>query len=748
MVVHNERRLLSKVIEDGSIRALVERNIGPEWFTQSEDQTMAKFIFDWNAKYGQVPSPQSVVANFPAYQLVRVQDPVESLCDHMVNYRRRAITMEAVATAADMIEAADHESAAVSLRKALSELDRSSGTVTSDLELTKDPMQRFSWYEDMKNRPNGLLGLPTGFPTIDKATAGLQGGQLVTLIASAKVGKSVTSLQIATNVHQHPSAPSVMFQSFEMSNFEQQTRHDAMRAHISHANLRRGQLTATEEIAYREMLDHMSRMDNALTLTDSTAGTTVSMLASKIDDLGRPDLIVIDGVYLMIDEISGEQNTPISITNITRSLKRLAQQIDRPFLITTQALTWKMRKTRLSGDSVGYCVDDATEIMTKDRGFVTRDELSVGDLVLTLNHVTGKSEWQPVQAVNVFPARTRSMLRMKTKNHSSLTTLQHRWPTVALQRWGQERRWATSATLKDNDRIINCAPHQGFPVEAVHTDELVELVAWFYTEGSVTHSGTGTISQDNSVNAGNVDRIRSSLEKVFGPPTPVNNSYRHVEPVWRETIRKDRSLVEFWLSKSATKILLENAPSKVPSFGFLCSLTKPQLELFIEVSYLADGHNPVTRAGNALSQKDRKRSEAFQYALILAGRSTSLLFRKGSSTSCPMWQVSERTSTWFAPIPTGRLTPESFQIVEHDGPVWCPTTDNHTWLARRDGRVYFTGNSSSFVQDSDVVMGLERVDDEMDDARILRVLMSRNCGPVETILRWDFENGRFEEEVV
>jgi hypothetical protein len=56
------------------------------------------------------------------------------------------------------------------------------------------------------------------------------------------------------------------------------------------------------------------------------------------------------------------------------------------------------------------------------------------------------------------------------------------------------------------------------------------------------------------------------------------------------------------------------------------------------------------------------------------------------------------------------------------------------------------GYSSSFVQDSDVVLGLERVDDEIDDVRILRVIMSRNCGPVEAYLRWDFEHGRFEEE--
>jgi len=35
----------------------------------------------------------------------------------------------------------------------------------------------------------------------------------------------------------------------------------------------------------------------------------------------------------------------------------------------------------------------------------------------------------------------------------------------------------------------------------------------------------------------------------------------------------------------------------------------------------------------------------------------------------------------------------TIQVQPHTGYVWCPTTKNHTWLARRDGKVYFTGNT-------------------------------------------------------
>ena len=56
----------------------------------------------------------------------------------------------------------------------------------------------------------------------------------------------------------------------------------------------------------------------------------------------------------MIDEQSGEMGTPLSLTNITRSLKRLAQTAQIPIVISTQVLKWKMSKGQVTADSIGY----------------------------------------------------------------------------------------------------------------------------------------------------------------------------------------------------------------------------------------------------------------------------------------------------------------------------------------------------------------------------------------------------------
>jgi replicative DNA helicase len=97
----------------------------------------------------------------------------------------------------------------------------------------------------------------------------------------------------------------------------------------------------------------MENMRKPFWLVDSANGSTVSGIASKLSVL-HPEIVFIDGVYLMIDEQTGEANTPQAITNITRSLKRMAQKYKVPVVITTQVLNWKMRKGQVTADSIGY----------------------------------------------------------------------------------------------------------------------------------------------------------------------------------------------------------------------------------------------------------------------------------------------------------------------------------------------------------------------------------------------------------
>ena len=367
MAADNELRLISRAIRTRDITPILEYGLEDDWFYVDEHRNVWKFIKQHWTKYSEVPTAVTVKDNFPTYRLLAVDDSIEYLLDQLVEYRRRQKAIEIVQDAAEAISEGDHATAIASMSTGLAKiLDEGVGT-SHDVDLSKSPMSRYDEYQDVKTRPNGLIGMATGFTLTDQATAGLQPGQLIVIVAPPKTGKSVIALQTAVNLHKDGFVP--MFQSFEMSSREQQTRHDAMRANISHARLTRGALKTDEEVRYQKALKRMEDMHNFY-LTDSTSAGTISGLAAKIDKL-QPDVIFVDGVYLMTDEVTGELGISyLALTNITRSLKRLAQKVQKPIVVTTQALESKMRGGKVTAQSIGYSssfFQDADVILALER---------------------------------------------------------------------------------------------------------------------------------------------------------------------------------------------------------------------------------------------------------------------------------------------------------------------------------------------------------------------------------------------
>jgi replicative DNA helicase len=348
MALDNEQRLVSKVIKESNIIPVIEQGIKDDWFVDDDLRRVWKFIREHYAKYRQTPTPETLKDNFPNFTLYNIEESLEYLIDTMVTFRRNMMTRNGLQDVMQKMSANDHESALNEMSKVVTLVNAQGVIGTTHVDLTKDPDGRIAEYENLKN--NKLVGVPTGFATIDEATAGFQGGQLITVIAPPKTGKSQIALRMAANVHDAGLVP--MFQSFEMNNHEQTQRHDAMRAHISSRDLRLGKLEQTQYDRYVKTVQDVAKMQ-PFHLVDAMGGLTIDALVAKAEQL-NPDIIFVDGVYLMLDQVTGEANTPQALTNITRGLKRVAQKMDIPIVITTQTLLWKMKGGKVTADSIGY----------------------------------------------------------------------------------------------------------------------------------------------------------------------------------------------------------------------------------------------------------------------------------------------------------------------------------------------------------------------------------------------------------
>jgi hypothetical protein len=343
-----------------------------------------------------------------------------------------------------------------------------------------------------------------------------------------------------------------------------------------------------------------------------------------------------------------------------------------------------------------YCVDEDTEILTR-RGWIGHQDLRVGDETLAINPETGLASWQPVEAVNRFPARCREMISIESQTHSSLTTPDHRW---LVRDYADRLRWRTSETLTTGDRVPLAAPVEGLPTVPKYDDAFVELVAWFYTEGSwdEEHHWDGQITQSRTENPENVDRIRACLTTLYGSPKklPPGRNWSG-EATWSEADL--RELAAFNLTKAILKDFAPVLRGKIPASEFLCSLTRAQLELFIQTSIDADGcrsYGHTSFSQSSCTKKDgsasKLRSDAFQMACALAGYGVSTHPREDNKDL--RTTVLRRPHFW-PKASTNRGAQAVYKRVHHSGMVWCPSVPYQNWLARRHGSVFFTGNSQA-----------------------------------------------------
>lgn len=340
---------ISRTIKDRAFQALADARITSEYF--SEDNVP---VFEWMrnhwTEYKESPSEQAYYREFPSDLLVETPEPMAYYVDELRESYRYFRIIQMLDTIKEPLD--NHDTAIVLklLAAGMQDIHIDVADLLDDTLTDAKAMEDRMTYYDNLSTQTGLLGWPTGFPSMDQATGGLQKGQLITLVGLQKVKKSM--LLMVMNIAAHRAGARTLFASFEMTNIEQSTRHDALRSGISLTRLQRGQHNLAERRKLIATMHELEDMQPLVLIHDPAGTTTVSAIAAKIA-LHQPDVVFIDGTYMLDPEINAERNSAQALTSITRSLKRLAQRAEIPIVQTTQALTWKSRKG-LTLDSIGY----------------------------------------------------------------------------------------------------------------------------------------------------------------------------------------------------------------------------------------------------------------------------------------------------------------------------------------------------------------------------------------------------------
>ena len=188
--------------------------------------------------------------------------------------------------------------------------------------------------ETLRNKEDGLSGVPSGFSYLDRITSGFQKSDLIICAARPGMGKTAFALTMTRNIAIDHNA-AIGFFSLEMSAEQLVNRLIASEAELAAGKLRRGDLANHEMIQLHEKIKHLS---DAPIYIDDTPALTIFELRAKARRLVKNhsvEIIIID--YLQLMSAGGNSgNREQEISTISRSLKGIAKELKIPVIALSQ----------------------------------------------------------------------------------------------------------------------------------------------------------------------------------------------------------------------------------------------------------------------------------------------------------------------------------------------------------------------------------------------------------------------------
>ena len=188
-----------------------------------------------------------------------------------------------------------------------------------------------------RDNPSDVTGVPTGFTDLDKMTAGLQPGELVVIAGRPSMGKTALALNIAEHVAVDNGLPVAVF-SMEMSGTQLAMRLLGSISKVDQHKMRTGRLNDEEwgklSEAIGKLHDTPIYIDEGGALNALEVRARARRLKRQFSKLG---LIVIDYLQLMSSSNpKASENRATEISEISRSLKAMAKELDVPVIALSQ----------------------------------------------------------------------------------------------------------------------------------------------------------------------------------------------------------------------------------------------------------------------------------------------------------------------------------------------------------------------------------------------------------------------------
>jgi len=306
------------------------REVNPDWLTD-EERELYEFCLDHIARYGQCPTEEAVAD--AGYR--RTREARESSSYYANRIRQRAIHqgigeyLEGFQTA---MQNRDPDVAVSVLQNMLAVASTAregvrSSTLADEADLF---MERFL---ERQRSGSDLLGVTSGFPTVDALTHGFTPGDVVAIVGRPSVGKSYKLFKSAHAAWR--SGASLLIGTMEMSVEQCANRIIGLESQINPAHLRTGRVGTNARGHLQASLDRIPGMPPIHFLAGDVRKTMADFDA--LAEETNPDIIYIDAGYLMAPERKRQRSGRREyIADVMEEMKGLAVGRNRPIVTTVQ----------------------------------------------------------------------------------------------------------------------------------------------------------------------------------------------------------------------------------------------------------------------------------------------------------------------------------------------------------------------------------------------------------------------------
>jgi len=319
-------------------------------------------------------------------------------------------------------EARDIEEIVDAAEKRLGEVT-SSPTMRKFVSIGDELKEAWERLDSLNKGEHDMRGIPTGFRSLDNVLAGFQRSDLIILAARPSMGKTALALDIARQTSIKHGTPVGIF-SLEMSSQQLVDRMLAAEAGVDAWKLRTGKLSTDAE--YESLRNAMESLSKAPIFIDDQPATNALTMRSVARRLKREHgigLLIVDYLQLMATTNSRQSDSLVQqVTEISRSLKTLARELDVPVLALSQlsrAIEQRRGRPRLSDlrDS-GSIEQDADVVMfihNEDRYKEPNEEKSNVTEILIEKHRNG-----PTGKVDLYFHAQRATFQEPAKGYDNL----------------------------------------------------------------------------------------------------------------------------------------------------------------------------------------------------------------------------------------------------------------------------------------------------------------------------------------